>query len=139
MVIREAPWQVVVFSLGMYLVVYGLRNEGLTDHLATLLDLFAGYGVWGATFGTGLLIAFLSSIMNNMPTVLVGALSIDASQAEGIVREAMIHAHVTGSDTGPKFTPIGSLAHLPLRDCGGQQCLREPWALHFTGGGVLAN
>src|SRR3546814_2340080 len=59
-VIREAPWQVVVFSLGMYLVVYGLRNEGLTDHLATLLDLFAGYGVWGATFGTGLLIAFLS-------------------------------------------------------------------------------
>src|SRR3546814_14310608 len=94
MVIREAPWQVVVFSLGMYLVVYGLRNEGLTDHLATLLDLFAGYGVWGATFGTGLLIAFLSSIMNNMPTVLVGALSIDASQAEGIVREAMIHANV---------------------------------------------
>src|SRR3546814_1120637 len=51
-VIREAPWQVVVFSLGMYLVVYGLRNEGLTDHVATLLDLFAGYGVWGATFGT---------------------------------------------------------------------------------------
>src|SRR3546814_8640659 len=84
----------------MYLVVYGLRNEGLTDHLATLLDLFAGYGVWGATFGTGLLIAFLSSIMNNMPTVLVGALSIDASQAEGIVREAMIHANVIGSDLG---------------------------------------
>src|SRR3546814_3477099 len=106
MLIREAPWQVVVFSLGMYLVVYGLRNEGLTDHLATLLYLFAGYGVWGATFGTGLLIAFLSSIMNNMPTVLVGALSIDASQAEGIVREAMIHANVIGSDLGPKFTPI---------------------------------
>jgi len=109
--ISEAPWQVVVFSLGMYLVLYGLRNEGLTDHLAKLLDLFAGYGVWGATFGTGLLIAFLSSIMNNMPTVLVGALSIDASQAEGIVREAMIHANVIGSDLGPKFTPIGSWPH----------------------------
>src|SRR3546814_18604990 len=38
-VIREAPWQVVVFSLGMYLVVYGLRNEGLTDPLATLLEI----------------------------------------------------------------------------------------------------
>ena len=37
-VIREAPWQIVVFSLGMYLVVYGLRNQGLTEHIAKLLD-----------------------------------------------------------------------------------------------------
>jgi arsenical pump membrane protein len=89
-VVREAPWQIVLFSLGMYLVVYGLRNNGLTDHLATLLDWFASHGLWAATFGTGLLTAFLSSVMNNLPTVLVGALSIDASQAEGAVREAMV-------------------------------------------------
>ena len=44
-VIRGAPWQVVIFSLGMYLVVYGLRNAGLTDHLAALLDRTAQAGV----------------------------------------------------------------------------------------------
>ena len=50
-VIRGAPWQVVVFSLGMYLVVFGLKNAGLTGYIATALDHAAQGGVWGATFG----------------------------------------------------------------------------------------
>ena len=109
-VLRGAPWQVVIFSLGMYLVVYGLRNAGLTDHLAVLLDRTAQGGVWGAAFGTGVIAAVLSSVMNNMPTVLVGALSIDATHATGAIKEAMIYANVIGCDLGPKLTPIGSLA-----------------------------
>jgi len=111
-VMREAPWQIVIFSLGMYLVVYGLRNQGLTEHIAGLLDFFAEGGVWGAAFGTGILTALLSSVMNNMPTVLVGALSIDATSATGVIKDAMIYANVIGSDLGPKITPIGSLATL---------------------------
>lgn len=136
-VIREAPWQIVVFSLGMYVVVYGLRNEGLTDHLAGLLDWFAGHGLWAATFGTGLLTAFLSSVMNNMPTVLVGALSIDASQADGAVREAMIYANVIGSDLGPKFTPIGSLATLLWLHVLARKDIRITWGYYFRVGVVL--
>ncbi|TKS53570.1 arsenic transporter [Luteimonas yindakuii] len=136
-VLREAPWQVVVFSLGMYLVVYGLRNQGLTDHLAVLLDAFAGHGLWAATMGTGLLTAFLSSVMNNMPTVLVGALSIDASQADGVVREAMIYANVIGSDLGPKFTPIGSLATLLWLHVLARKGIRITWGYYFRVGIVL--
>ncbi|ONG55931.1 arsenic transporter [Pseudoroseomonas deserti] len=112
-VLSEAPWQIVVFSLGMYLVVYGLRNAGLTDHLAGTLEWLAGHGLWAATIGTGVGAALISSVMNNMPSVLVGALAIE--QAEGIppaIREAMVYANVIGCDLGPKFTPIGSLATL---------------------------
>lgn len=110
--VRGAPWQIIVFALGMYLVVYGLRHAGLTEFLTRALDWLAGQGVWTATLGTGLLSAVLSSLMNNLPTVLIGALSIEASQAQGVVREAMIYAHVIGCDLGPKLTPIGSLATL---------------------------
>ena len=136
-VVREAPWQVVVFSLGMYLVVYGLRNNGLTDDLSRLLDGFAGHGLWAATFGTGLLTAFLSSVMNNMPTVLVGALAIDASQAQGAVREAMVYANVIGSDLGPKFTPIGSLATLLWLHVLARKGIRITWGYYFKVGVVL--
>ena len=136
-VLRGAPWQVVIFSLGMYLVVYGLRNAGLTDHLAGLLDRTAQGGVWGAAFGTGIIAALLSSVMNNMPTVLVGALSIDATHATGAVKEAMIYANVIGCDLGPKITPIGSLATLLWLHVLGQKGIRIGWGYYFRIGATL--
>ena len=136
-VMRGAPWQIVIFSLGMYLVVYGLRNQGLTAQIAVLLNYFAGGGVWGAAFGTGFLAALLSSIMNNLPAVLVGALSIEASQATGAVRQAMIYANVIGSDLGPKITPIGSLATLLWLHVLAGKGMAIGWAYYFKVGIVL--
>jgi arsenical pump membrane protein len=136
-VLREAPWQIVVFSLGMYLVVYGLRNAGLTDRLAALLDQVAAGGVWGAAFGTGIIAAMLSSVMNNMPTVLVGALSINATHTTGAVREAMIYANVIGCDLGPKLTPIGSLATLLWLHVLDQKGVRIGWGYYFKVGVTL--
>ncbi|MGW5959664.1 arsenic transporter [Methylorubrum thiocyanatum] len=112
-VMAGAPWQIVLFSLGMYLVVYGLRNAGLTEELAQGLVWLAGYGPVVATLGTGFSAAILSSVMNNMPSVLIGALSIEqAPDLPQQTRELMVYANVIGCDLGPKFTPIGSLATL---------------------------
>ena len=136
-VLHGAPWQIVVFSLGMYLVVYGLRNQGLTAQIAVLLNYFASGGVWGAAFGTGFLTALLASSMNNMPAVLVGALSIEATQATGAVKEAMIYANVIGSDLGPKITPIGSLATLLWLHVLARKGMTITWAYYFKVGIVL--
>lgn len=111
-VIRHAPWQIVLFSIGMYLVVYGLGQAGLTRYGAMALEWLAQQGSIAATVGTGFLAAIVASIMNNMPSTLVGALAIKHANVPGLTHELMIYANIIGNDLGPKFTPIGSLATL---------------------------
>lgn len=136
-VLKNAPWQIVTFSLGMYLVVYGLSKAGLTLHVTSLLNGFASHGIWAAAFGTGLLSAVLSSLMNNMPTVLVGALSVHASEATESVRQAMIYANVIGCDLGPKITPVGSLATLLWLHVLARKNIRITWAYYFRVGIII--
>lgn len=110
--LRYAPWQIVLFSVGMYLVVYGLGNAGLTQLGAGALQWLAQQGDLVATVGTGFLSALVASVMNNLPSTLVGALAIDQAQVPATTRQLMIYANVIGNDLGPKLTPIGSLATL---------------------------
>jgi len=111
-ILRGAPWQIVLFSVGMYLVVYGLGNAWLTKAASAVLEWLAAQGTFVATIGTGFAVAGLASIMNNMPATLVGALAIDGANLPAATRELMIYANVVGNDLGPKLTPIGSLATL---------------------------
>ncbi|MDX4062822.1 arsenic transporter [Aliarcobacter skirrowii] len=106
-IIKEAPWQVVWFSIGLYIVVYGLKNAGLTDYLTLVLKELSVRGDTIAVLGTGFIAAFLSAIMNNMPTIMIMDIALNDIQ-----NQAMIYANIVGCNLGPKMTPFGSLATL---------------------------
>ncbi|MCL6454047.1 MAG: arsenic transporter [Alicyclobacillus sp.] len=136
-VVRDAPWAIVVFSIGMYVVVYGLRNAGLTNLLGRLIQATAHHGLFTASLATGFIAAVLSSIMNNMPTVMVDALAIHATHATGGIQQALVYANVIGCDLGPKITPIGSLATLLWLHVLGKKGISITWGRYVRTGVVL--
>jgi len=135
--VREAPWKVVVFSIGMYVVVYGLRNVGLTHLLSTVLTTLTDHGSLIGVVGTGVVGAVLSSIMNNMPSVLINALAIHDVVGSSALHTAMAYANVVGCDLGPKFTPIGSLATLLWLHVLERRGIRITWGYYFRVGLML--
>ncbi|WP_024790148.1 arsenic transporter [Lebetimonas sp. JH292] len=106
-IILTAPWQIVWFSIGLYIVVYGLKNAGLTDYLSIILKHLLEINKNLAIIATGFISAFLSAVMNNLPTIMIMDISL-----KHIGNEAMIYANIIGSNLGPKMTPFGSLATL---------------------------
>lgn len=134
-VVRTAPWPVIVFSIGMYLVVYGLQNAGYVDLLTRAHLALAARGTLAAAVGAGVIGATLSSITNNLPALMLGALALRgagigtlggaSSAAAGTfgamppmpsmpanTQSALVFGNLLGCDIGPKMTPLGSLATL---------------------------
>ncbi|MHB1440137.1 MAG: arsenical efflux pump membrane protein ArsB [Cuniculiplasma sp.] len=106
--VKEAPWQIILFSIGMYIVVYALAQNGLISIMAIAIGSFQGLP-YGMNFVlTGFLFAFSASFMNNLPSVLLGDLTLQHLHMTGLI----LLTNAIGNDIGPKFTPIGSLATL---------------------------
>jgi len=135
--VAQAPWKIVVFSVGMYVVVFGLRDVGLIAAIGASLQWAHHGGPLLSVLYTGTLAALLSSAMNNLPTVMVNALGIAATGITGAARTSMALANVIGCDLGPKLTPIGSLATLLWLHVLERRGLRITWGYYLRIGAML--
>lgn len=107
-VLKVAPWQIVLFSIGMYIVVFGMAEAGVASYLESALASLENLPQPLSTVLPGYLFALLASSMNNLPSVMLGNLSIAGSGSH----LSLVYVNVIANDIGPKFTPIGSLATL---------------------------
>ncbi len=111
-IIMRSPWAILFFAFGMYLVVYSLKNAGLTTILGHSLSFAHSLGLFPLILFTGGLLTLLSAIMNNLPAIMIGTFMLKELNLPQPVLEATYLANVLGSDIGSLLTPIGTLASL---------------------------
>lgn len=137
LVLKETLWKIVIFSIGMYVVVYSLKNTGFTDFITYIIKQTTSISLDLGILATGFLAALLSSVMNNLPSVMVVNLSILDTGFDIQTMKYLAYANVIGCDLGPKITPIGSLATLLWLYVLNQKGINISWGYYFKVGVVL--
>ncbi len=95
----RAPWSLVPFMLGMFVIVLALSEQGVTTVLCDLL------AKGSPILSYGFFSTLLSNVMNNIPmSVLMGSVVSEVGSIEAL------YATVIGSNLGALLTPIGALA-----------------------------
>ena len=99
-IIFDAPWQIFWFSLGLYVVVFGLKDAGIIHYLKEVIKNSNALEV-------GFLSAGLSGVLNNLPSVMIMDIAL-----KGVQNQDLIYANVIATNIGVKLTPFGALATL---------------------------
>ena len=111
-VLRGVSWDVLIFVAGIFVVVIGLRDVGLTEPVGRLVARLAAMGPLSMTLGTSLVSAFCSALVNNHPTAYLMSWAVHDLAAPPPQAKLLAFAALIGGDLGPKMLPIGSLAAL---------------------------
>ncbi len=100
--LKRAPWQLIPFVLGMFVMVIGLSDKGVTAAIADLL------GEGATVFKYGITSFLAANLINNIPMSVLFC-SIIENISSGVTAPA-VFAAVIGSNIGAFLTPIGALA-----------------------------
>jgi arsenical pump membrane protein len=105
-ILRGVSWGVLPLVAGLFVLVEALDKSGVIAAIATLLHEEAQGSTAGAAWGAGILLAFTSNLMNNLPAGLIASSSIRVADAPDQVTRAIL----IGVDLGPNLSVTGSLA-----------------------------
>ena len=105
-VLRDISWGVLPLVAGLFVLVAGVEQTGILSSVTQMLRDVAAYSPGKASFGAGIVVAFASNLMNNLPTGLVAATVSHSADVSLQVTSGIL----IGVDLGPNLSVTGSLA-----------------------------
>jgi len=110
--ITQAPWHIIVFAFGIYVIVHAFHQSGAVDAAADFLGRRIDGDRFAAIFWMGGWLTLLSVLMNNLPAVMIGTMSLTQMNLETDVMQSAYMTNILGSDIGALLVPVGTLASL---------------------------
>ncbi|HZK55331.1 MAG TPA: ArsB/NhaD family transporter [Desulfosporosinus sp.] len=111
-IVEKTPWHIMLFAFSIYVVVYSLHNIGLTDWIVKLLREPMLDSHLNACLISGGLLTLMSNLFNNLPSVMVGTLTLTGMGLDMPTLHIAYLASILGADIGSLITPMGTLASL---------------------------
>jgi len=105
-VVRDISWSVLPLVAGLFILVEGLNRTGVLPALAEQLKQTAALSPQATAWGSGIITAFVSNLVNNLPMGLIAATTTHAAQSSLHITGAVL----IGVDLGPNLSVTGSLA-----------------------------
>ena len=107
---REICWSLFAFITGMFILVRGVEDLGLTAAFGSALLNLAGGSAFGAILLTAGGSAVGANLINNVPMTLVMISALRGVSGVVLANPALAYATILGADLGPNLTTVGSLA-----------------------------
>ncbi|QKZ14184.1 arsenic transporter [Spirosoma sp. KUDC1026] len=105
-VIKQVSWSVLPLVAGLFVLVEGLNKTGLVDQLAALLQQEIARSVTQAAWLSGVGLALVCNLMNNLPAGLIVGSVVQTGAIPDMIKSFLL----IGIDLGPNLSVTGSLA-----------------------------
>src|SRR6202050_5597423 len=105
-VMKDASWEILPLVAGLFVLVEALDRSGVLHALIHVLQMATDRSAMATTWGTGVTLALISNLVNNLPAGLLAGSVVSASHVPQQVASAVL----SGVDLGPNLSVTGSLA-----------------------------
>jgi arsenical pump membrane protein len=105
-VLKDISWSVIPLVAGLFVMVEALERSGALRALIDILQMTVNRSALAATWGTGVALALICNLVNNLPAGLMAGSAVSAARVPPQVAGAVL----IGVDLGPNLSVTGSLA-----------------------------
>ena len=105
-VMKDISWEILPLVAGLFVLVEALDRSGVLKALIHVLQMEADRSAMVTTWATGVTLALICNLVNNLPAGLLAGSVVSASHVPRQVASAVL----IGVDLGPNLSVTGSLA-----------------------------